>query len=194
MIILASSSWLRKTILDKSGLKYKVEAANINERSLEQKHSKISDEELCLMLASTKAADVGKKNPKDLIIAADTFAVLPSGRRLYKPDNSEQAIDLCMKQSGKKIHVFTGLAMLYKNTMLTNVSKTDVNYIKFSRSEIKKLIHGDDSTIRNAALGFFLDAPGFTLVSSFNGSYTGAMGLPMEILRHNIKKLGYKDS
>ena len=52
---------------------------------------------------------------------------------------------------------------------------------------------GDDARIRNSGLGFFMDSPGFTLVQNFDGSYTGAMGLPMEIVRKNIKTLKYKN-
>ena len=194
MIVLASNSWLRKTIMDKSGLAYTSEDANIDERSLEKKHNNVSHEKLSLLLASTKAISVAKKHPNSLTVAADTFAVLPNGERLHKPNNHEQAINLCMKQSGKKMCVITGLAMFYKDTLLTNISKTYVEYINFSRAEIVQLLKSDNSSIRNAALGFFLDAPGFTLVSTFSGSYTGAMGLPMETLRLNIKKLGYKES
>lgn len=192
MIILASNSWLRKTIMDKSGLDYATCPADIDERALEDEYAHASHDELVKILASTKANHVSKDYPNDLVVAADTFAVLPTGDRLHKPKNPEEAIDLCMRQSGKTIQVFTGLAMKYKGISLVDVSRTDVSYTDFTEDEIKKLLTEDDATIRNAGLGFFLDAPGFTLTSSFNGSYTGAMGLPMEILRANLKTLEYE--
>jgi septum formation protein len=148
---------------------------------------------LAIILASAKAEDVLKDNPGDLVIAADTFAVMPSGERLHKPVSSEDAIELCLQQSGKKIYVITGLAMAYGNRLITNTSVTEIEYIEFDRATITKLLESDDATIRNSGLGFFIDAPGFTLVKSFNGSYTGAMGLPMEIVRENLTVLGYKN-
>jgi predicted house-cleaning NTP pyrophosphatase (Maf/HAM1 superfamily) len=83
--------------------------------------------------------------------------------------------------------------MAYGNRLITNTSVTEIEYIEFDRATITKLLESDDATIRNSGLGFFIDAPGFTLVKSFNGSYTGAMGLPMEIVRENLTVLGYKN-
>jgi len=96
-----------------------------------------------------------------------------------------------MMQSGKTIKAITGLAMAYKSKLLTNTTVTNITYTTFDRMTIERLLKGDDATIRNSGLGFFSDAPGFTLVESFSGSYTGAMGLPMEVVRHNLKQLNY---
>lgn len=193
MITLASGSWLRKTILESSEFLFQIKTKETDERAIEVLHKDKSDKELAIILASAKAKDILKDHPDDLVIAADTFAVLPSGERLHKPTSSEEAIELCLRQSGKKIYAITGLAMAYGEKLLTNASVTEIEYIEFDRATITKLLESDDATIRNSGLGFFQDAPGFTLVKSFNGSYTGAMGLPMEIIRENLKILGYKN-
>lgn len=193
MIILASNSWLRKTIMEASRLRFTTDSVDLDERALEQKNQNKTDEEVAIILASAKAKLVQHKHPDAVVIAADTFALLPSGKRLHKPANPEEAVELCLLQSGKTIKAVTGMVMSYRGKVLTNTTVTNITYITFDRPTIKHLLEGDDATIRNSGLGFFSDAPGFTLVKSFNGSYTGAMGLPMEIVRQNLKLLNYSE-
>lgn len=191
MIILASNSWLRKTIMDSSRLEFRVEAAEIDERTLELQLQDETDEMVVVTLAKAKAAAVHLKYPADLVIAADTFAILQNGQRLHKPATVDEAVELCLAQAGQTVRVVTGLVMTYKSKSLVDYSSTDIAYINFSRETITKLLRGDDATVRNSGLGFFSDAPGFTLVRNFSGSYTGAMGLPMETVRANLQALDY---
>lgn len=192
MIILASGSWLRKTILEASELEFQVRTKEIDERAVEALHGGKSDSDVAIILATAKAHAVLEDHPSDLIISADTFVVLPSGERLHKPSSAEEAIELSLEQAGKTIYAITGVAMAYGDKLITNSSTTKITYTNFDRATIEKLLVGNDVTIRNAGLGFFSDAPGFTLVQSIDGSYTGAMGLPMEIVRENIKLLDYR--
>jgi len=191
MIILASGSWLRKTILEASCLPFEVKVGGVDERSIEASHQDKSDEQVVMILAKAKSEAVWNEHRNDLVIAADTLAILPNGQRLHKPDSAREAIELCLLQSGKTIQAVTGISMTYRGKTITDVSSTSISYIDFDEETIRKLMRGNDATMRNAGLGFFLDAPGFTLVKSFEGSYTGAMGLPMEIVRKNIKLLNY---
>lgn len=193
MIILASNSWLRKTIMEASELQFTTDSVDLDERALEQKNQDKTDGEIAVILASAKAQLVQHKHPDAVVIAADTFALLPSGERLHKPATPEEAVELCLLQSGKTIRAVTGMAMSYKGKTLTSTTVTNITYTYFDRPTIEHLLEGDDATIRNSGLGFFSDAPGFTLVESFNGSYTGAMGLPMEVVRRNLKQLNYSE-
>lgn len=110
---------------------------------------------------------------------------------MHKPTSEEEAILMCLAQSGRTVQVITGLCMMYKDVSLQDTSVTNITYTNFDRPTIVTLLKNDDAAIRNAALGFFQDAPGFSLVEKFEGSYTGAMGLPMEMVWHNLKKLNY---
>jgi septum formation protein len=193
VIILASSSWLRKTILEASGLRFEIKVKNIDERSIEASHPDKSDEQVVAILAKAKSEAVWNEHRNDLVIAADTLAILPDGRRLHKPNSTREVVELCLLQSGKTIRAVTGISMTYRGKTITNVCATSISYIDFDEGTIRKLLKGNDATLRNAGLGFFLDAPGFTLVKSFEGSYTGAMGLPMEIVRKNIGLLNYSE-
>lgn len=191
MIILASNSWLRKSILEASEFDFQVYTKEIDERALEAQHTDKSDADVATILATAKAEAIADEQPDNLVIAADTFVVLPNGDRLHKPSSAEEAVELCLAQSGKTIQAVTGIAMAYNGKLVTGSTTTSVTYVNFTRKTIERLLTGNDVTIRNSGLGLFLDAPGFTLVKDFDGSYTGAMGLPMETVREYIDVLGY---
>lgn len=186
MIILASGSWLRQHILKLAKIDFNVATPDVDERALEQRNAHLSDEELVLLLAKAKVKKVQEQYPTDIIIGADTFAILPNGERLHKPKNTDDAVSLCLSQAGSTIIVLTGLVIAKGDRIVTHTTKTSITYQYFDEATVRKLLEDDDATVRNSGLGFFTDAPGFSLVASFNGSYTGAMGLPMEKLRESL--------
>jgi septum formation protein len=195
MIILASNSELRKLIIQSSEFAFKVVTEEVDEREIEQRHPNKTAEEIVEILALAKAKVVAAIHPNDLVIAADTFAILPDGTRLHKTKSFEESIQLSMQQSGKTMKVNTGVAMMYKGEVLTDLVTTNIKYLAFDEATVRQLFEINQSAKRrNAALGFFTDAPGFTLVEKIEGSYLGALGLPMEIVRKNIEKLGYTQS
>jgi septum formation protein len=190
MIILGSSSELRKLILESSGLSFKIETREVDERKIEEDNPDKTAEEIVEMLALAKAQAVANDFPNDTIIAADTFGVLPSGERLHKTKSLEESIQLSMRQSGQTIVVNTGTAMIHQGKILTSITTTKIKYFSFDEATIRHLFQKNESARRrNAALGFFIDAPGFTLVEKIEGSYLGAMGLPMEVIRTHLAKI-----
>lgn len=193
MIILASKSELRKLILESSGLPFTIATKDIDERKIEQQNPDKTAEQIVEMLALAKATAIANDFQNDLVIAADTFAVLSDGTRLHKANSTEESIQLAMRQSGETISINTGIAMVYKDQIVSNLVTTRIKYSPFDEATARQLFQKNQSTKRrNAALGFFIDAPGFTLVEKIEGSYLGAMGLPMEIIRQNIAELGYR--
>ncbi len=72
------------------------DGTELDERALERKHQDKSDEEISILLARAKANLVYHKYPDELVVAADTFALLPSGERLHKSSSPEEAVELCL--------------------------------------------------------------------------------------------------
>lgn len=180
-------------ITELSGLPFKIVVQDVDERGIEEQNPDKSAEEIVEMLAIAKAQAVASGFPDDVVIAADTFAVLPDGQRLHKTKTFEESIQLSMQQSGKTMEVHTGMAMVYRGELLTNSVIAQVTYARFDEATVRHLFQiNQTKNRRNAALGFFTDAPGFTLVEKIEGSYLGAMGLPMEIVRVNLERFNYR--
>lgn len=184
-IILASKSWLRGQILDKSEFDYQVVESRVDERSLEAELNEKTPEEITIVIAEAKALAV-EAGIGDIVIGADTVAYEKDSKKVYhKAGSLDEAEELCMRQSGAVVVVITGFAIARQGRIEhRGYSRTEVRYSRFSKEALRKLFTKDGRMLeRNAALGFFIDAPGFTLVEHFEGSYTGAMGLPMEQIR-----------
>lgn len=192
MIILASNSQLRKMIMEASELPFEVLTEDVDERLLESQNKDKTVGEIVQLLATAKARAVADAHPDRAVIAADTFGVLPDGTRLHKGKNIEESIQMAMLQSGVTVLVYTGTAVAYKEKTLTLLTTTKITYSSFDEKVLRHLYSTNDAAKRrNAALGFFIDAPGFTLVEKIEGSYLSAMGLPMGEVRKALNELGY---
>ncbi len=190
-VILASKSWLRAQILEKSEIEYVIAESRVDERVLETELEGKGLEDITIAIARAKALAV-EAGDQDVVIGADTVAYeKESGRVFHKAETPAEALSLCMQQSGATIVVVTGFAIVRdKEVQKDGLSTTEVTYSQFTEDTLASLLAKDHRTTeRNAALGFFIDAPGFTLVERFEGSYTGAMGLPMEQIRPLLKNL-----
>lgn len=188
-IILATDSFLKKYVMDQSKLKYEIDPADIDEHVFDD----LSIAERVQKLSYEKCKKNAEKHLDDIVIAADTL-VSSENKVLGKPTNIDDAYKMALSLSGKKIEAFTGITLKSVNhDFVTELSRTIVKYQKFEQNELERLFKDNFPTRIASSLGVFTDAPGFTLVESFNGSYTGALGLPMEILYKYLRKWQYKD-
>jgi septum formation protein len=88
-IILASASPRRKEILRKTGLKFRIDESDCEEKMF----SGLKPHELARFLSREKARDVARRHPNTLVIAADTI-VVSRGRLFGKPCNTEEAREM----------------------------------------------------------------------------------------------------
>ena len=71
MIILASTSQTRQTILSNARLKFTSERPQVDERRLVAENPQWTPEDISLRLAESKACDVSRRYPDALVIGAD---------------------------------------------------------------------------------------------------------------------------
>jgi septum formation protein len=186
-VILASDSFLKKLVLEKSKLDFDIDPADIDE----SKFDYLSPEDRVREISLKKCESVSDRHPESIIIAADTLTLF-DGEIIGKPKDIEEAYHMALKQSEKEILALTGITLYSpQRGFVTELSKTKITYQKFDRSDLERLFK-DNFPLRMASgLGLFIDAPGFTLVKSINGSYTGAYGIPMEVVYKYLHQFGY---
>lgn len=177
-IVLASGSYLKQLVLKKANLKFIIDVPNIDEKVFEN----IPIEKRVKQLSYIKCQKIALKYIDTIVIAADTLIVMDNV--VYgKPANINMAYEMAIKCSGKTITAFTGITICSPDKKYyTEISKTSVSYQKFSKDDLIPLFRHKIPTRMATGLGFFIDAPGFSLVKSIKGSYSGAYGLPMEIV------------
>ena len=183
-IILGSASPRRQELFKELNIPF-----NIKIKSVEEIYpSNLKGEEITNFLAILKAnAFNNDMNEKDIIITSDTIVWL-NNEALEKPKNKEHAIEILQKLSGKSHEVITSVCIKTINKLVTFSDITIVNFKKFSIEEINFYVENYNPYDKAGAYGI-QEWIGFIGVTSINGSYFNVMGLPVNKLYEELKKL-----
>lgn len=184
-IILASESVKRREILQAARIPFRVE---IPQGVEEHAFDGLPVRERVQKLAEAKALKVAEKFPEAVIISADTMNEVKLSYPLYKPRDAEEGLLMAMEYSANRLTCYTGICLIHPQFgSVTELSETQIKMQPFTREELRSLVD-DRFLIQGGAMGISEEAEGYTLVESISGSYTGAFGLPMEIVRRYLKK------
>ena len=190
-VILASGSFLKNYIMEKSQIPYEVVPADINESVYD--HLDVGTR--VVSLAKDKCRHIADQYPNRVVIAADTLTAHRDGTVFSKPAPGSDPLDAAMQLSGETIEVYTGCCVYHPgNGYSDTLARATIEYQIFTREQLQMLAETDNPQIRSGALGVFVDAPGFTLIKEVHGSYTGMYGLPMEFVYEQLGDLTHTES
>lgn len=184
-IVLASASPRRKEILEKIGLKFTVVKSDFEEYV----NPKLKPHELVKKLSLEKARVVFEKHKDSIIISADTIVVCKE-KILGKPKNKEDARRMLKFLSGKVHLVITGFTIIDGNNVITKSKATKVQMKKISNEEINSYIQTREPFDKAGAYAIQGIAKKF--IEKIEGDLFNAIGLPINSLVKELKKLGVK--
>ena len=189
-IILASSSPRRQEILKMLKIPFRVIIPNIDETLT----STIELEQVPELLAREKVTAVIHSLPAgqeiQWVLGADTV-ILFDGKVIGKPENHEQAIEYLTQLQGKTHTVLTALVLYNgrEKTTTSRLCKTDVPFAPMSKEEIEWYVESGEW--HGAAGGYRIQSLASCFVQKIEGSYFGAVGLPIFELYDILKEQGY---
>ena len=133
--------------------------------------------QLAARLAGAKAAAAAAAAPDALVLAADT--VVGVGRRLLgKPADAAEAVRFLNLLSGRRHHVYTGVALLGPDGQLrTRLVDTILTFQRLTAAQIEAYIAGDEW--RGKAGGYALQGSAEAFVRFLSGSHSNVVGLPL---------------
>ena len=194
-IILASASPARKNLMKELKLAFSVHTSGFQENMNAYKNSS----KLAKHLAEGKATFIAHKFPDCIIIGADTFITVGTGRsleKICKPSTIKEAKIIIKKMSAQTIAVHSGIAVI-KTDPRGKISKKIVEHVvtkltikKMSSAEIHGLAHQKDALQISGA--FSIEGAGGKMVEKIDGDYNNVIGLPLFMLRKMLKKIGVK--
>lgn len=184
-IILASTSPRRQNLARQMGLDFEIAPSNYEEDMT----MKLSAKNLAMTLAYGKAQDVAKKRKDGIVLGIDTFISF-KGKKLGKPHTKEKAFELLKKFSGKKLQVFSGIALIDCKTKkeIKDFEVSEVEFRKISDKEIKLYIATGEPLDKAGA--FAIQGLGSIFVKKVNGCYANIVGFPIANIYKNLAKLG----
>lgn len=173
-LILASSSPRRVELLKQIGVTPDlIIPANIDETPIKGELPRA----LALRLAEEKARAVAIKNPNCFILAADT--TVACGRRLLDKTNTIDEARACLKKlSGRRHHVYGGIALISPTGALTSrLVDTIVQFKRLSPQDIEN--HLESGQWQGIAGGYAIQGFAGTFVKFIGGSYSNIVGLSL---------------
>ena len=189
-IILASSSPRRQEILKMLKIPFRVIIPNIDETL----SSAIEQEQIPELLAREKVTAVIHSLPAgqeiQWVLGADTV-ILFKDNIIGKAENHEQAIEFLTALQGNTLTVLTAI-VLYNGREKKTVSrlcKTNVTFAPMSKKEIEW--YAETGEWHGAAGGYRIQSLASCFISNIEGSYSGAVGLPIFELYDILKEQGY---
>ena len=184
-VVLASNSPRRKELLSGLGIDYEVKTLPDIDESFPEG---LTEVETATYIARAKA-DVYRNimQPDELIITADTIVWL-DGEVMGKPVDDEDARRMLRALSGKTHQVITGVCLTTIDSQKAFATVTDVTFCHLSEEEIDYYVERYRPMDKAGSYGI-QEWIGFVGVESISGSYFNVMGLPIQRLYTELKKL-----
>jgi septum formation protein len=186
VLVLASSSAYRRSLLDRLHLPYSVVAPNIDETALLGERPAAT----ALRLAESKTRAVSAAFPARIIIGSDQIAVLGS-QPLGKPGTHPAALAQLMAMRGRSVVFHTALCVLDAATgqcQLENVPTT-VTLRDYSEAQAVRYLERDRPY--DCAGSAKIEAMGIALVERVvSNDPTALIGLPLIALVTMLKRAG----
>ena len=189
-IILASSSPRRQEILKMLKIPFRVIIPNIDETLT----TAIELEQIPELLAREKVTAVIHAQPAGQeipwVLGADTLIIFED-KILGKPQTHEMAVEYLKKLQGNTHTVITSIVLYNGHTheTTTRTCKTKVTFAQMSDNEIEW--YAETGEWHGAAGGYRIQSLASCFIQKIEGSYSGAVGLPIFELYDILKEQGY---
>ncbi|MFC1638085.1 Maf family protein [Patescibacteria group bacterium] len=184
-LILASTSPRRKELLAQIGLEFDILPGDYEEDMTKD----LVSEELAKELAYGKAQDVANKVESGVVIGCDTF-IEHEGKKMGKPKSEEDAKNILRSISGQVIKVYSGVAIIDKDSdrEVVDFEVTDIKIKELSEKEIDDYIATGEPLDKAGA--FAIQGRGAVFVEKVDGCYSSVVGMPLFRLYAGLQKLG----
>lgn len=179
MIILASTSATRRTMLSNAGISFTAVASDVDERALAASHPEWSPSDLALHLAEAKALDVASRNPGALVVGADQ--VLALGSRTYsKPKDEADCAASLRDLRGKTHQLISAVVCATGNTIAWSATDhADLTMRNFTDEFLATYVKAMGPDCRTSVAGYKIEGLGIQLFEKVDGDHFTILGLPL---------------
>ena len=178
-LILASTSKIRKRIMDEVGLEFTVKAPLFDE-DLGKKKVKLSPPKLAIYLAEQKALSISEKFRDSYVIGSDQVCEFEE-KEIPKSNNATEALNQLKKFNGK-IHFQNNAAVIAFNgkIIFRKFSRVKLQMRKMTATEIESYVKIDQPW--GCAGSYKYESLGKHLFEKISGDYYSVLGLAIQPL------------
>ncbi len=191
LLVLASISARRKTLLKQLGLQFIVVPSLVEERLNPRLKPRGQAEALSLQKAEAveKKYRENKNHDQCVIIAADTIVAFDD-EVLNKPKGEKEAMQMLRRLSGKRHSVITGFSLIDIDSkkIITKSVETLVYFKKLGEREIREYVKREK--VYDKAGAYAVQGIGATFIEKIEGDYFNIVGLPLYALALELRRFG----
>ncbi len=182
-LLLASNSPRRKELLTQLGYQFDIVKIDVDESY----PSDLKPDEIAEYV-SAKKAKAFDVNENEILLTSDTIVALDQ-KILLKPKDENEAFEMIKSLSGKVHQVYTAFTIKTIDSEISKTSKTDVEFSEISDEEIIFYINNYKPFDKAGSYGI-QEWLGMTKIKNISGSFYSVMGLPVDLVYEELKKLG----
>ena len=180
-LILASSSSVRRRLLESARVPFKAIASRVDEAPIKAgcKAQKFSSAETAMLLARAKADDVGKDYPDDFVLSADQILTC-GGLWFDKPTGRDGVRDHLMRLAGQTHQLINATVVVHGGTVVWEHQDTITMIMRpLSEFFIEAYINEVGDTAQQSVGGYQLEGLGAQLFDRTDGDFFSILGLPL---------------
>jgi septum formation protein len=182
VLILASTSAIRRHMLDAAGVDYESVKPQVDEDELKLGLTDASD--IASQLASAKAVSI----PGDWVIGSDSV-VSVGGQIFNKPRDREEAAEHLHFFSGKEMLLTSAVALAYGGTLDWSHVETAVLSVRpLSEKFIGDYLDAEWPEVGYTVGVFRLEGRGVQLFDRIDGDHFTILGMPLVPLLHALRQ------
>ncbi|GLQ12235.1 Maf-like protein [Devosia yakushimensis] len=181
MLILASQSNTRKTLLAQAGLVFSAQPAAIDERVIETEAlaNGADARDVALLLAQRKAEAVSALNEGAFVIGADQTLALGT-ELLHKPADRAAAAAQLEHLRGKTHRLHVGVTLVQNGAVLwSDLQTAELTMRDFTAAEREDILDREGEALLSSVGGYRLEGPSIRLFETVIGDYFTILGLPL---------------
>jgi septum formation protein len=187
-LVLASSSAIRRVMLEAAGVDFEVTSPQIDEAAL--KAGALLTDDLASDLAIAKALSVSQGRAADWVIGSDSVIEV-QGRLFDKPADRNQAAEHLRFFSGKTIQLTSAVALAHGNAIDWSHAQTAALEVRaLSDHFIADYLDAEWPDVGHCVGVFRMEARGVQLFSSIEGDYFTILGMPLIPLLEALRERG----
>ena len=190
MIVLASTSVARQSMLHNAGLAFTIARPDVDERALVIDNPQWPPRETALKLAEAKAMDVSCHHAGAFVIGADQ--VLSIGERIYgKPRDRAHCRQQLRELRGRPHSLISAVVLVRSGkTVWSHVGESRLTMRDYSDEFLETYLDaiGDDCV--TSVGGYKIEGPGVQLFSTVSGDHFTILGLPLLPLLEKLREVG----
>jgi septum formation protein len=175
LIYLASASPRRSALLDQIGVAHRVQAVDVDERTLASEPPDQYVRRLAVLKAETlwQRLAAAQRQP---VLGADTAVVLDA-EILGKPRDEQDCLRMLGLLSARTHQVFTAVALRGSTGCDARVNVSEVTFRALATAEIRRYWQSGEPA--DKAGGYAVQGRAALFIERIAGSYSGIMGLPL---------------